>query len=275
MSERYDDGGGDVGGGGDALAATVGAPSNGGATCSETSAASPAERHVGASSVERPAVRESEVERDDDGTLLRAGEPMSCAPVTQQMDAEPETFAMDALHAFYESEGSAMNWLYNCLFCPVCAYGDVVVAHDIAQRVTGTFDTPAGRSFQRKNDITCLPGCWKPALAMSACTILLWVTETAYPLTATSSIACENFQHVLSTLSTAWIVYFGGSNRRRIMDAYGIREPPCNLGCCKLQPPFNPYCCWFWCMCCASAQEHKIMLRVLRSRARDAAYEQL
>jgi len=102
MSERYDDGGGDVGGGGDALAATVGAPSNGGATCSETSAASPAERHVGASSVERPAVRESEVERDDDGTLLRAGEPMSCAPVTQQMDAEPETFAMDALHAFYE-----------------------------------------------------------------------------------------------------------------------------------------------------------------------------
>lgn len=273
----------------DAFVETIDEPPIGGAGCPETSSLAPsAVRIAGVPFDARPGAQLSEVvgagerstraredEEKDGSPLLRVGEPMSCAPTAQTMDAEPETFTMDPLYAFYRSESSPMNWLYNCWWCPVCAHGDVVVAHEIAQMTAGTFDTPAGQTFQRKNDITCLPGCWKPALAMSACALLSSVAQVAYPLTATSSIACENFHHVLSIFSTASIAYFGGSNRRRIMDAHRIREPPCHLGCCTLQPPFNPYVCWFCCPSCASAQEHKIMLRVLRSRARDVAYEQL
>ena len=79
----------------------------------------------------------------------------------------------------------------------------------------------------------------------------------------------------MAPLGGGRVAYLGGSHRKRMIEAHGLREPPCNLGCCALSPPFNPYCCWFWCVPCAAAQEHKAMKRMLRHRAIDVTHDRL
>ena len=164
--------------------------------------------------------------------------------------------------------------IYSCCFA-VCSHGDTVVAHDLLRESPASFDTPAGQEFQKTNDITCIRGCWKPALKITAFPLVAQIVHQVYPLTATSSLACINFHTALSCLSIASVAYLGGSHRKRMIEAHGLREPPCNLGCCALSPPFNPYCCWFWCVPCAAAQEHKAMKRMLRRRASDVTHDRL
>ena len=213
--------------------------------------------------------------REDRAPFLRLNEPLSSAPTTQNMSAERDALYMDPIYAFYATEGSVLNWMYSCLCCPLCAHGDTAVAHGLLRDAPASFDTPAGQFFQRKDDITCLPGCWKPTLAISSCTVATLILSLASPLSATSSVFCFNIQHAFSLIGTAVITYLGGARRKEIMQAHDLREPSCHLGCCTLEPPFNPYCCWFCCTGLAAAQEHKAMLRLLRRRASDPVYDRL
>ena len=210
------------------------------------------------------------VMHEDKTPFLKSNEQLSSAPVTQTMSAEREELDMDPLYAFYTTTDS----LYSCCF-PLCAHGDTVVAHDLLLESPASFDTPAGQEFQKTNDITCIRGCWKPALKITAFPLVAQIVHQVYPLTATSSLACINFHTALSCLSIASVAYLGGSHRKRMIEAHGLREPPCNLGCCALSPPFNPYCCWACCSCFAAAQESKAMNRLLRRRAIDATYNRL
>ena len=207
---------------------------------------------------------------EDKTPFLNSNEQLSSAPMTQTMSAEREELTMDPIYAFYTTGDS----IYSCCFA-VVSHGDTVVAHDLLRESPASFDTPAGQEFQRTNDITCIRGCWKPALKITAFPLVAQIVHQVYPLTATSSLACINFHTALSCLSIASVAYLGGSHRKRMIEAHGLREPPCNLGCCALSPPFNPYCCWFWCVPCAAAQEHKAMKRMLRRRAIDVTHDRL
>ena len=207
---------------------------------------------------------------EDKTPFLNSNEQLSSAPMTQTMSAEREELTMDPIYAFYTTGDS----IYSCCFAG-CSHGDTVVAHDLLRESPASFDTPAGQEFQRTNDITCIRGCWKPALKITAFPLVAQIVHQVYPLTATSSLACINFHTALSCLSIASVAYLGGSHRKRMIEAHGLREPPCNLGCCALSPPFNPYCCWFWCVPCAAAQEHKAMKRMLRHRAIDVTHDRL
>ena len=210
------------------------------------------------------------VMHEDKTPFLNSNEQLSSAPMTQTMSAEREELTMDPIYAFYTTGDS----IYSCCFA-VVSHGDTVVAHDLLRESPASFDTPAGQEFQRTNDITCIRGCWKPALKITAFPLVAQIVHQVYPLTATSSLACINFHTALSCLSIASVAYLGGSHRKRMIEAHGLREPPCNLGCCALSPPFNPYCCWFWCVPCAAAQEHKAMKRMLRRRASDVTHDRL
>ena len=210
------------------------------------------------------------VMHEDKTPFLNSNEQLSSAPMTQTMSAEREELTMDPIYAFYTTGDS----IYSCCFA-VVSHGDTVVAHDLLRESPASFDTPAGQEFQRTNDITCIRGCWKPALKITAFPLVAQIVHQVYPLTATSSLACINFHTALSCLSIASVAYLGGSHRKRMIEAHGLREPPCNLGCCALSPPFNPYCCWFWCVPCAAAQEHKAMKRMLRRRAIDVTHDRL
>jgi hypothetical protein len=207
---------------------------------------------------------------EDKTPFLNSNEQLSSAPMTQTMSAEREELTMDPIYAFYTTGDS----IYSCCFA-VVSHGDTVVAHDLLRESPASFDTPAGQEFQKTNDITCIRGCWKPALKITAFPLVAQIVHQVYPLTATSSLACINFHTALSCLSIASVAYLGGSHRKRMIEAHGLREPPCNLGCCALSPPFNPYCCWFWCVPCAAAQEHKAMKRMLRRRASDVTHDRL
>jgi hypothetical protein len=208
------------------------------------------------------------VMHEDKTPFLNSNEQLSSAPMTQTMSAEREELTMDPIYAFYTTGDS----IYSCCFA-VVSHGDTVVAHDLLRESPASFDTPAGQEFQKTNDITCIRGCWKPALKITAFPLVAQIVHQVYPLTATSSLACINFHTALSCLSIASVAYLGGSHRKRMIEAHGLREPPCNLGCCALSPPFNPYCCWFWCVPCAAAQEHKAMKRMLRRRAIDVTHD--
>jgi hypothetical protein len=210
------------------------------------------------------------VMHEDKTPFLNSNEQLSSAPMTQTMSAEREELTMDPIYAFYTTGDS----IYSCCFA-VVSHGDTVVAHDLLRESPASFDTPAGQEFQKTNDITCIRGCWKPALKITAFPLVAQIVHQVYPLTATSSLACINFHTALSCLSIASVAYLGGSHRKRMIEAHGLREPPCNLGCCALSPPFNPYCCWFWCVPCAAAQEHKAMKRMLRHRAIDVTHDRL
>ena len=210
------------------------------------------------------------VMHEDKTPFLNSNEQLSSAPMTQTMSAEREELTMDPIYAFYTTGDS----IYSCCFA-VVSHGDTVVAHDLLRESPASFDTPAGQEFQKTNDITCIRGCWKPALKITAFPLVAQIVHQVYPLTATSSLACINFHTALSCLSIASVAYLGGSHRKRMIEAHGLREPPCNLGCCALSPPFNPYCCWFWCVPCAAAQEHKAMKRMLRRRASDVTHDRL
>jgi hypothetical protein len=210
------------------------------------------------------------VMHEDKTPFLNSNEQLSSAPMTQTMSAEREELTMDPIYAFYTTGDS----IYSCCFA-VVSHGDTVVAHDLLRESPASFDTPAGQEFQKTNDITCIRGCWKPALKITAFPLVAQIVHQVYPLTATSSLACINFHTALSCLSIASVAYLGGSHRKRMIEAHGLREPPCNLGCCALSPPFNPYCCWFWCVPCAAAQEHKAMKRMLRRRAIDVTHDRL
>ena len=210
------------------------------------------------------------VMHEDKTPFLNSNEQLSSAPMTQTMSAEREELTMDPIYAFYTTGDS----IYSCCFAG-CSHGDTVVAHDLLRESPASFDTPAGQEFQKTNDITCIRGCWKPALKITAFPLVAQIVHQVYPLTATSSLACINFHTALSCLSIASVAYLGGSHRKRMIEAHGLREPPCNLGCCALSPPFNPYCCWFWCVPCAAAQEHKAMKRMLRRRASDVTHDRL
>ena len=210
------------------------------------------------------------VMHEDNKPFLNSNEQLSSAPMTQTMSAEREELTMDPIYAFYTTGDS----IYSCCIA-VVSHGDTVVAHDLLRESPASFDTPAGQEFQKTNDITCIRGCWKPALKITAFPLVAQIVHQVYPLTATSSLACINFHTALSCLSIASVAYLGGSHRKRMIEAHGLREPPCNLGCCALSPPFNPYCCWFWCVPCAAAQEHKAMKRMLRRRASDVTHDRL
>ena len=210
------------------------------------------------------------VMHEDKTPFLNSNEQLSSAPMTQTMSAEREELTMDPIYAFYTTGDS----IYSCCFA-VVSHGDTVVAHDLLRESPASFDTPAGQEFQKTNDITCIRGCWKPALKITAFPLVAQIVHQVYPLTATNSLACINFHTALSCLSIASVAYLGGSHRKRMIEAHGLREPPCNLGCCALSPPFNPYCCWFWCVPCAAAQEHKAMKRMLRRRAIDVTHDRL
>ncbi len=207
---------------------------------------------------------------EDNAPFLNSNEQLSSAPMTQTMSAEREELDMDPLYAFYTTGDS----IYSCCGY-LCAHGDSVVAHNLMQGLPGSFDTPAGQSFQRKDGIMCIPGCWKPTLTMLAFPCANHILNIASPLSATSSLVCVNIHAALSLLVIGSIVCLGGSHRERMIQAHGLREPPCNLGCCTLSPPFNPYICWFCCTNCAAAQERKAILRMLRRRAIDATYNRL
>ena len=211
--------------------------------------------------------RGRKVMHEDKTPFLKSNEQLSSAPMTQTMSAEREELDMDPLYAFYTTVDS----LYSCCF-PLFAHGDSVVAHTLVQGSPGSFDTPAGQSFQRKDDIMCIPGCWKPTLAISSFTC---ASQLIPPTTSSALAVGANIHSVLSFLACGSIVYLGGSHRKRMIEAHGLREPPCNLGCCALAPPFNSYCCWLWCGSCAAAQERKAILRMLRRRAIDATYNRL
>ena len=198
-----------------------------------------------------------------------SNEQLSSAPLTQTMSAEREELTMDPIYAFYTDS------LYSCCFAG-CSHGDTVVAHELLLESPASFDTPAGQFFQRKDDIKCIPGSTLPALKIIAFPLVAQILQQVYPLTATSSLACINFHIALSCLSIGSVAYLGGSHRKRMIEAHSLREPPCNLGCCTLSPPFNPYCCWFcWCPLFAAAQESKAMNQLLRRRAIDATYNRL
>ena len=214
------------------------------------------------------------VTHEDKAPFLNSNEQLSSAPTTQTMSAEREELTMDHIYAFYTTTDS----LYSCCFAGF-SHGDTVVAHDLLLESPASFDTPAGQVFQRSANaehIICIPGCWKPALKITAFPLVAQIFHQVHPLTATSSLACINFHIALSCLSFASVAYLGGSHRKRMIEAHGLREPPCNLECCALSPPFNPYCCWTG--CCpwfAAAQEHKAMKHLLRRRAIDATYNRL
>ena len=207
------------------------------------------------------------VTHEDKTPFLNSNEQLSSAPMTQTMSAEREELTMDPIYAFWDS-------LYSCCFAGF-SHGDTVVAHDLLLESPASFDTPAGQDFKGTNDITCIRGCWKPALKITAFPCANLILNIASPLSATSSVFCVNIHSVFSCLSIGSLVYLGGSHRKRMIEAHGLREPPCNLGCCALSPPFNPYCCWFWCVPCAAAQEHKAMKRMLRHRAIDVTHDRL
>ena len=212
--------------------------------------------------------RDRQVPHEDRIPFLNSNEQLLSAPVTQTMNAEREELTMDPLHEFYNT----LDSLYACWF-PLLAHGDSVVAHNLARDSPASFDTPAGQSFKRKGDIMCLPGCWKPTLKI--CSFACASQILGSTLSATSSALAVNVHSVLSLLAIGSIVYLGGSHRQRMIEAHGLREPPCRLGCCALAPPFNPYCCWFWWTWFAAAQERKAILRILRRRAIDAEYNGL
>jgi hypothetical protein len=253
---------------------TLNEPPIGNAACPQTSS-NPAAVVLGGVPLDddtpsASSTHDRKVMHGDKTPFLNSNEQLSSAPVTQVMNAEREELDMDPLYAFYTTVDS----LYSCCF-PLFAHGDSVVAHTLVQGSPGSFDTPAGQSFQRKDDIMCIPGCWKPTLAISSFVCASQLMGVAYPLSATSSALVTNIHSVLSFLACGSVVYLGGSHRKRMIEVHGLREPPCNLGCCALAPPFNPYCCWFWCGSCAAAQERKAILRMLRRRAIDATYNRL